>query len=179
MGGGKMDTQQASQQPEIDLSKVDQIIDDHNCDRELLISILQDIQGEFKYIPQNALIRVSEKLNLSLTQIYGVATFFKAFSLQPKGKHLINICLGTACHVRQANEVLNRVEQDLNIKNGETTSDMQFTIETVNCLGACALGPIMVIDGEYHGNMNPAQVTNVLKKYKPTLDNEDEGSVDE
>lgn len=157
---------------EIDISKIDTIIAYYNSDKELLISILQDIQAEYNYLPQKALCHVSDKLNLSLTQIYGVATFFKAFSLKPKGKHLINICLGTACHVRAANDVLNRVEQELGVKNGETTQDMQFTLETVNCLGACALGPIMVVDGEYHGNMNPAQVTNVLKKYKPDIDND-------
>jgi NADH-quinone oxidoreductase subunit E len=179
MGGGKMGDQQGNQPLEIDLSKVDEIIDNHNCDKELLISILQDIQCEFKYLPQNALIRVSKKLDLTLTQVYGVATFFKAFSLKPKGKHIINVCLGTACHVRAANDVLNRVEQELEIKNGETTQDMQFTLETVNCLGACALGPIMVVNGEYHGNMNPSQITNVLKKYSPAIDTEDEGSVDE
>jgi NADH-quinone oxidoreductase subunit E len=174
-----MGDQPINQPPEIDLSKVNKIIDDYNSDKELLISILQDIQYEFNYLPQDALCRVSEKLDLTLTQVYGVATFFKAFSLKPKGKHIINICLGTACHVREANDVLNRVEQELGIKNGETTQDMLFTLESVNCLGACALGPIMVVDGEYHGNMNPAQITNVLKRFSSTIAEEDEGSVDE
>ena len=169
--------QPVNQLPDIDLSKIDQIINDYNSDKELLISILQDIQAEYNYLPQKALCHVSENLNLSLTQIYGVATFFKAFSLTPKGKHIINLCMGTACHVRNSEDLLRRVEQELEITSGGTTNDMLFSLDTVNCLGACALGPIMVVDGEYFGNMNPSKVTNVLKRYSPTL--EDDGSVDE
>jgi NADH-quinone oxidoreductase subunit E len=171
-----MGDQQGNQQ-DIDISKVDSIIDNYNSDKELLISILQDIQCEYNYLPQIALVEVSEKLELPLSQIYGVATFFKAFSLTPKGKHMVNVCLGTACHVRAATNVLGRIELDLGISSGGTTEDMQFSLDTVNCLGACALGPIMVVDGEYYGNMNPSKVSNVLKKFSPT--DEDEGSVDE
>jgi NADH-quinone oxidoreductase subunit E len=173
---GKMSNPTINQQPDIDLSKIDKIIDDYNFDKELLISILMDIQAEYNYLPQKALNHVSERLKLSLTQIYGVSTFFKAFSLTPKGEHIINVCMGTACHVRESDDVLRRIEQELEISSGETTDDMLFTLETVNCLGACALGPIMVVNGEYYGSMNPSKVTNVLKRYSSSI--EDEGSVD-
>ena len=153
-----------------DLIKIDSIIKKYDVDKELLISILQDIQAEYNYLPQKALIHVSKRLNLSLTQVYGVATFFKAFSLTPKGKHIINICMGTACHVRASEDVLRRVEQELGIKSGGTTDDMQFSLETVNCLGACALGPIMVVDGEYYGNINTTKVTNVLRENSANID---------
>ncbi len=164
---------------DIDLSKIDSIIENYNFDKELLISILQDIQAEYNYLPQQALCHVSEKLNLSLTQIYGVATFFKAFSLTPKGEHIVNLCMGTACHVRGSEDLLRRVEQELEISSGETTPDMKFSLETVNCLGACALGPIMVVDGEYYGNMNPSKVSNVLKNFTSKRKEVEEGSVDE
>ncbi|MCK5562327.1 MAG: NAD(P)H-dependent oxidoreductase subunit E [Thermoplasmata archaeon] len=148
-----------------DPAKINSFIDNNNCDRSLLISILHDIQGEYNYLPKEALEIVADKLKIPLIQVYSVATFFKAFSLKPKGEHLVHICLGTACHVRNAQDVLMRAEQELGIKSGDTTEDMQFTLETVNCLGACALGPIMVIDGEYYGHMNPARVSNFLGKY--------------
>jgi NADH-quinone oxidoreductase subunit E len=141
------------------------ILEKYEKDETFLIPILQDIQAEYNYLPRDILIYIAEKLSISLIQVYSVATFFKAFSLRPRGKHQINVCLGTACHVRGAVNVLQKIERTLGIKNGETTDDMQFTLETVNCLGACALGPIMVVDGEYHGHMNSMKVDSVLKKY--------------
>lgn len=157
----------------VDLEKIDIIIKKYNPGKEAVISILQDIQNEYHFLPREALMRVSNKLDIPLTQIYGVATFFKAFSLVPKGKHIINICLGTACHVRASKNILQKIEEELGIKNGGTTDDMQFSLETVNCLGACALGPVVVIDGEYHGHMKSSQVGRLLKKYS-----KDTGSVD-
>ena len=149
----------------VDLGKVNRIIENYENDETFLIPILQDIQAEYNYLPRDVLIYVAEKLSIPLIQVYSVATFFKAFSLRPRGKHQINVCLGTACHVRGAVNVLQKIEREVGIKSGETTDDMQFTLETVNCLGACALGPIMVIDGEYHGQMNSLKVDSVLKKY--------------
>ena len=146
--------------------KVEEIIREYDSSRESLISILQDVQSEYRYLPESILKLVARKLGLPLIQVYGVATFFKAFSLKPRGKHLLSVCLGTACHVRGAPAVLDEVERKLCIEPGETSEDMQFTLETVNCLGACALGPIMVMDGEYHGQMVPGKVQATINRYK-------------
>ncbi len=139
------------------------ILDKHQRDEGLLVSILQDIQAEFNYLPQNALLAVSQGLSIPLSQVYSVATFFKAFSLKLKGRHSVHVCLGTACHVRGAVRILDRLEDELGIKNGETTADLKYTLGTVNCVGACALGPIVVVDGEYAGQMN-------VDKVKPLLE---------
>jgi len=146
--------------------KVEEIIREYDSSRDSLISILQDVQSEYRYLPESMLKLVARKLGLPLIQVYGVATFFKAFSLKPRGKHLLSVCLGTACHVRGAPAVLDEVERKLCIEPGETSEDMQFTLETVNCLGACALGPIMVMDGEYHGQMVPGKVQATINRYK-------------
>ena len=146
--------------------KVEEIILEYDSSRDSLISILQDVQSEYRYLPESILKLVARKLGLPLIQVYGVATFFKAFSLKPRGKHLLSVCLGTACHVRGAPAVLDEVERKLCIEPGETSGDMQFTLETVNCLGACALGPIMVMDGEYHGQMVPGKVQATINRYK-------------
>lgn len=148
------------------LTETDNIIDKHNCEKGLLISILQDIQEQNNYLPKETLIRVSEKLNIPLIQVYSVATFFKAFTLQPRGKNIIKVCVGTACHVRDSATILDKIERELDIKAGETTKDMMFTLETVNCLGACALGPIVVVNNEYHGQVTLKKVEEVLKKYE-------------
>jgi NADH-quinone oxidoreductase subunit E len=108
--------------------------------KELLISLLQDIQAEFNYLPQDVLVRVSQKLDIPLSQVFSVATFFKAFSLKPRGRHLVTVCLGTACHVRGAQRMVDKIERDYALKPGDTTEDLRFTLETVNCLGCCALG---------------------------------------
>ena len=145
--------------------KVKQILGRYQYDKSLLVSILQDIQAEYRYLPEGALTDVSHILGVPLSQVYGVATFFRAFSLQPMGRHLINVCMGTACHVRGAVRILEKIERELGIKPGETTKDLNFTLETVNCVGACALGPIVVVDGEYNGQMTAEKVNPVLKKY--------------
>ena len=148
-----------------DKQKVAVILDRYQRDQGLLVSILQDVQSEFYYLPQDAIEEVSRGLDIPLTQAYSIATFFKAFSLKPRGRHLINVCLGTACHVRGAVRILDKMERDLNVKTGETTEDLRFTLETVNCVGACALGPIVLIDGKYHGQMSTDKVDSVLKDY--------------
>ena len=145
-------------------STIDKIIKNYGRRKEFLICILQDIQAKYGYLPRDALEKVAIKLDIPLMQIYSVATFFKAFSLEPRGKHLINVCLGTACHVRGADRVSDKIKRDLEIEAGETTQDRKFTLETVNCLGACALGPIMVLDGKYHGQMTAVKVDQILKK---------------
>lgn len=129
-----------------------------------LISILEDIQARYRYLPRDAMILVSEWLNIPLSQLFSVATFYHAFSLVPRGKHTIHICTGTACHVRGAIQILERLEAKLGIQPGETTQDRQFTLETVNCLGCCALGPVAVLDGDYLGQMTTRTVDRVLKR---------------
>ena len=109
---------------------------------------------------------VAQRLDIPLSKIYYLSTFYRAFSLEPRGKHLINVCLGTACHVRGAARLVDRLESDLGISAGKTTADLTFSLETVNCLGACALGPVVVIDGEYFGQMGPEQVDDLLQKYR-------------
>jgi len=136
-----------------------------NNDSSCLISILLDIQDEFNYLPEEALTMVAENLNIPLINIYSVATFYKVFSLQPRGKYLINVCLGTACHVRGGKRIVEEIERILDIVVGETTPDMQFTLETVRCLGACALGPVVVINDEYHGHMDVKKTGKLLKQY--------------
>jgi NADH-quinone oxidoreductase subunit E len=145
---------------------VDKIIDSYNRDKSMLISILHDIEDTYNYLPKTALEQVADRLALPMNQIYCVATFFKAFHLTPRGKHLISICLGTACHVRGGPRVLEAIERKLSIKAGETTNDLAFTLERVNCLGSCALGPVVVIDKKYFANMNPTKTLLLLKKYK-------------
>jgi NADH-quinone oxidoreductase subunit E len=145
--------------------KVAAVIDKYNADKGQLISILQDVQSELYYLPKEALIQVSDTMGIPLSQVYSVATFFKAFSLTPRGKHLINLCLGTACHVRGASKVLEQIERSLKISRGETTGDYKFTLETVNCMGCCALGPVVNIDGEYFGQMSASKVDSILNKY--------------
>ena len=146
--------------------KVSAIINRYNGDRSQLVAILQDIQTEYYYLPKEALIQVSETMSIPVSRVYDVATFFKAFSLEPRGKHLINVCLGTACHVRDAARVLEKVELSLGIKRGGTTKDRKFTLETVNCMGCCAVGPAVKIDGEYFGQMSTDKVDSVLTKFE-------------
>lgn len=146
--------------------KVVDIVTKYNSDRGQLVAILQDIQSEYHYLPKEALIKVSRALGIPLSQVYNVATFFKAFSLKPRGKHVINVCLGTACHVRGAVRILEILERSLGIKSGETTPDFKFTLETVNCMGCCALGPVMKIDGEYFGNLKADKIDPILSSYE-------------
>ena len=145
--------------------RVDQIIDKYNAEASYLIQVLLDIQSENHWLPQDALERVAEKLKVPLTQIQHIATFYKAFSLVPKGRHKIHICMGTACHVRGAPRVLDTVQDLTGIKPGETDLDLKFSLEKVNCLGCCALGPVMEIDGKTHGKIAPGDTADVLNSY--------------
>ncbi len=145
--------------------KVKEIIDKYQRDQSLLVAILQDIQAEYNHLPEDALKEVSRRLKIPLTQVYSVATFFKAFDLKPRGRRVVNVCLGTACHVRGALKILENIEKELGIKAGETTKDLKYTLETVNCIGACALGPIVMADEEYCGRMKAEKVKPLLEKY--------------
>jgi NADH-quinone oxidoreductase subunit E len=145
--------------------KVKQILSRYQHDKSQLVSILQDVQAEYRYLPEDALEEVSHSLEVPISQVYSVATFFRAFSLEPQGRHLVNVCMGTACHVRGALRILEKIERELGIKPGETTKDLNFTLETVNCVGACALGPIVITDGEYNGQMTSEKVDEILNNH--------------
>ena len=149
-----------------DMARVDAIIAGYQGKTSGLTNILQNIQDEYNYLPPQAMERVAVKMDLPLSQVLHVATFYKAFSLEPRGEHLITVCLGTACHVRGGVRLVEQIERLLKIRAGGTTSDMQFTLETVNCVGSCALGPVMIVDGEYYGKMVSSKVERVLKKYR-------------
>jgi NADH-quinone oxidoreductase subunit E len=147
-------------------AKVKEVIKKYRKDKSALIDILHDTQAAIGYLPREALDQISSGLDIPLSKVFSVVTFFKAFSLTPRGRHLINVCLGTACHVRGADRVVEQIEKELGIKTGENTADLRFTLETVNCVGACALGPIVVIGEDLHGEMTPEKVSEVLKNYK-------------
>jgi NADH-quinone oxidoreductase subunit E len=146
--------------------KVDSIIESYKGHKELLIPLLQDIQAECNYLPRDVLTKLSEEMDIPLSHVFSVATFFRTFSLKPRGRHLITVCLGTACHVRGGARLLQKLERDLGIADGETTEDLEFTLESARCLGACALGPLIVIDSKYEGQMNADKLDRALKKYK-------------
>ena len=150
----------------MDKDRIDQIVDKHHSEPSALIQILLEIQAENHWLPKEALEQVSERLQVPMTRVQHIATFYKAFSLVPKGRHQIHICVGTACHVRGASRVLDTVEGVTGIKPGETDLDLKFSLETVNCLGCCALGPVVEIDGKAHGKMAPGQTVEVLKNYE-------------
>ncbi len=145
--------------------KVALVLAKYQHDKGMLVSILQDVQEEYNYLPRESLKQVSKTLDVPFSQLYSIATFFKALRLTPRGRHLINVCLGTACHVRGAVKVLEATEREMGIKSGGTTDGLEFTLETVNCVGACALGPVVIVDGEYHGQMKTEKVKDILKKY--------------
>jgi NADH-quinone oxidoreductase subunit E len=146
------------------------IVEKHSEDRGGLISTLEDIQSKYGYLPEDALRIVAKRTGRSLVDLFGVATFYRSFSLKPRGKHLVSVCLGTACHVRGAPIIVGEFERQLEISAGETTSDNKFTLETVNCLGACALGPMVVVDGHYFSNVDTRKVKQILKKARVGLD---------
>jgi NADH-quinone oxidoreductase subunit E len=147
-------------------SKVEALIESYIDKKEQLISLLQDIQAEFNYIPKDTLVKISQKLELPLSQVFSVATFFQSFSLKPRGRHVITVCLGTACHVKGGQRLVDKMERDYHLKPGNTTEDEKFTLETVNCLGCCALGPVMVVDGKYNSQVTPDKLDKILKNYQ-------------
>jgi NADH-quinone oxidoreductase subunit E len=148
------------------LNRTDQIIDEHGGEASSLIQVMLDIQTEHHWLPREALERVGERLEIPFSRIRHIATFYKAFSLVPKGRHRVHVCMGTACHVRGAPRVLNKVEDLTGLKSGETDLDLKFSLETVNCLGCCALGPVMEINGTTHGRLSPTETTDVLSTYE-------------
>lgn len=150
----------------MDIERVDRIIDKHRGEASALIQILLEIQSDNRWLPKEALTRVSERLQVPMTRVQHIATFYKAFSTVPKGRHEVHVCMGTACHVRGAQRVLDKVQDATGIQPGETDSDLRFSLEIVNCLGCCALGPVMEIDGKTHGRMSPAATVEALNDYE-------------
>jgi len=152
---------------EIDYMELDNIIEkEFNTDQENLIMIIQAIQRHYNYLPQPALTYLATKIGVPLSQIYGVATFYSTFSLEPRGRNIISVCLGTACHVRGVERVREKIEGTLDISDGETTEDQRYTIETVRCIGCCSLGPVIKINEDMHGHISSDQVDNILDQYE-------------
>jgi NADH-quinone oxidoreductase subunit E len=147
-------------------SKIDSIIHQYGSRGSAILGILQDIQAEEKYLPKEALEYVSQKMKIPLVQVFRIATFYNALSLKPRGRHKIDVCLGTACHVRGGGKILDKMERDLGITMGETTRDKRFTLESVRCVGCCSLGPVAVIDGEVFGRLAQDRVPALLKEFK-------------
>jgi NADH-quinone oxidoreductase subunit E len=147
----------------VDLEPIARICRKYDAVRGGTVMLLQDIQGCYGYLPREVLQAVSSRLNIPQSRLYGLATFYRAFSLEPRGRHEIKVCTGTACHVRGAEMTLESFERALGIKSGETTADGLVTLVNVNCLGACALGPVVVLDGDYHGGVTSEDVADILK----------------
>jgi NADH:ubiquinone oxidoreductase subunit E len=150
----------------VETQKVKFFTEKYGKQKKALISILQDIQAEYNYLPQEALRLVSETLDIPLIDIIGVATFYRSFSLEPRGEHPVTVCIGTACHVRGGAKILDEFERKLDVESGQTTEDGQFTLETVACLGCCAIGPVVVVDGDYNAQTSLRKVESILKKYR-------------
>jgi NADH-quinone oxidoreductase subunit E len=150
----------------MEVSKINGVIEQYGARESALLAILQDIQAEEKYLPKEALEHVSQKMNIPLVQVFRIATFYNALSLKPRGRHKIDVCLGTACHVRGGNKILEKMERDLGITVGETTKNKRFTLESVHCVGCCSLGPVAVVDGDVFGRLSQDKVPALLKEFK-------------
>lgn len=153
-------------QLQTELDSVDQIVDRYGGEKRSLIGILHDTQTEYNYLPKEVLTRIAQRLEIPLSQALRVASFYAAFSFEPRGRHLISACLGTTCHVRGMGRILEKIESDLGIKSGETTADRRYTLETVRCLGCCSLAPVMRIDESTYGRLRRDKVEGILKRFE-------------
>jgi NADH:ubiquinone oxidoreductase subunit E len=149
----------------VDNRKIDEIISRYEKSEESLLAILQDFQREFRYVPEEGMKRLGEVLNVSESKIFAMGTFYKALSLEPRGKHTIKVCMGTACHLKGAGQIIETIERGLGVKRNHTTKDMNFTIESVNCVGACAMAPVVVVDEDYFGHARPSKIDDIINKY--------------
>lgn len=148
------------------IQDVDAVIDQWGAKSESLLQIMLDVNHKFNYLPKESLLRISERLRMPINQIYSVANFFKVFSLTPRGRTMVQVCTGTACHVKGAPKLLDRVRQDLGLEPGKTTEDLALTLETVNCVGACASAPVVVVSGETHSEVTPNKMASLIKEIK-------------
>ena len=151
---------------QIDYKFIDQVLADHACDASQIIAIMQDVQGKYRYLPKDALRYIADKVGISESKIYGVATFYSQFSLEPRGQYVIGVCLGTACYVKGSKNILERLAKELDVKVGSTTKDGRFTLRDTRCLGACGLAPVMMIDDDVYGRLTPADIPGILAKYR-------------
>ncbi|MDY6950636.1 MAG: NADH-quinone oxidoreductase subunit NuoE [Thermodesulfobacteriota bacterium] len=152
---------------DVDFAEIDALIEEkYHKNKEALVMILQDITGRYNYIPPEVLPHVARKLHLPLSRVFSVATFYKAFSLEPRGKYIVSVCTGTACHVRGAQGIMKSLHKDLKIKEGETTDDLMFTLESVRCMGCCASGPVIRVNKDTHGGLDPERIVPVIEQYK-------------
>ena len=151
---------------EVQIQPTEEILTRYPAEPRHLISVLQDVQIEYRYLPREALELVADKLGVPLAQVYSVATFYKSFSLTPRGEKILHVCTGTACHIRGAPLILHELQARLSIKPGQTTEDMQFSLEAVNCVGACALAPVVVVNNEAHGNLSVTRVRKLIRTRK-------------
>jgi NADH-quinone oxidoreductase E subunit len=149
----------------LDLSRLDSVLEKHQGQEGALIPVLQEAQGIFGYLSQEVLATIAKRLHIPLSRVFGVITFYAQFYTTPRGRYTVRVCRGTACHVRGGKNVLKAVQQALGIGEGETTPDFKFTFETVACLGACALSPVLLVNKNYYGKLTPAKVEKVLKQY--------------
>ncbi len=150
----------------LDVETIDSILAKFPQPKGNLIAILHEVQNHYRYLPEEELRYISKRTGVPITQIYSIVNFYNRFSLKPKGKHVICVCLGTACHVKGAEKVINEVKMKLNIDVGETTDDMKFTLEEVRCIGACSLAPAVVVDETTYGKVTPKEMSSILAKYK-------------
>ncbi len=150
----------------LDSEFLDGVLQKNEYDTENVIMILQDITARYNYLPEVTLAYVAKKLNIPISHIFGVATFYKAFSLTPRGKYIINVCTGTACHVRGAEKIKETIEERLHINEGETTEDFMFTLDTVRCVGCCALGPVITVNEKSHGGLDRKQTASLIEQYE-------------
>jgi len=150
----------------VDVSRVREIVDRHEGKKSHMIAILLDCQSEYRYLPREVLEELSTRISTPLTSILSIATFFRAFSLKPVGRHQIHVCMGTACNIQGGPQLVDALERELKIKRGETTADMQFTLDTVNCVGCCGLAPVMTVGHDVHGKLKQSAVPRIIKRYR-------------
>ncbi len=150
---------------EFDWHKIDKIIEKYNRDREALLMIMQDISDIYNYVPPEVVAVLAEKLGVDEGLIYSVATFYKTISLEPRGKYIVNVCTGTACHVRGADRIMDALQDRLEIKEGQTTDDFKFTLEAVRCIGCCASGPVITVNRETHGGLDRSSAVETIEEY--------------
>jgi len=146
--------------------RLTEILGNYEADQSTIIAVLQDIQAEFGYLPKDAILTVSKEMNIPLSRVLSLATFFNAFSMEPKGRNPISVCMGTACHVRGAQLILEKLERELSISSGDTTQDGNFSLDEVRCVGCCGLAPVIMVNDEFHGKLSQTKVPGVLKKYQ-------------